>query len=178
GDAETGVQAMRMEEGLDTGPVLLSARTPIRADDTGGALHDRLAAMGAPLLVEAVALMEKGEARFTPQAEEGATYAAKIEPGEARIDWALPAAEVDRKIRGLSPHPGAWFEWGGVRVKALFSRVEKGAGAPGAALDDYLLIACGEGAVRILLAQREGRAAMPASDFLRGNPVPASAMLR
>jgi methionyl-tRNA formyltransferase len=178
GDAETGVEVMRMEEGLDTGPILLSARTPIGAEDTAASLHDRLAALGAPLLVQAVDLLERREARFTPQAEDGVVYAHKLTPAEARLDWTAPAREVDLKIRGLSPFPGAWFELNGVRVKALFSRVEAGVGAPGAALDDKLLIACGDGAVRLLRVQREGKGAMAAEDFLRGAPVPAGALLR
>ena len=177
GDAETGVQVMRMEEGLDTGPVLISETVPILASDTASSLHDRLAAAGAPLLARGVALIEKGEARFTPQAAEGVTYAHKITPAEARIDWALPAREIDFKIRGLSPFPGAWCEFGAHRLKVLDSRFENGAGAPGETLDDRLLIACGEGAVRLLRVQREGKAPMAADDFLRGTPVPKGARL-
>jgi methionyl-tRNA formyltransferase len=171
GDTETGVQVMRMEAGLDTGPVMATARTPIGANDTVETLHDRLAALGAPLLTEAVGAIERGQAHFVPQAEEGVTYAHKILPAEARIDWTQSAREVDLKIRGLSPFPGAWFELNGARVKALFSRVEAGSGAPGEILDDALLIACGQGAVRLMRVQREGKAAMAAADFLRGSPV-------
>jgi methionyl-tRNA formyltransferase len=178
GDHVTGVQVMRMEEGLDTGPVLASVETRIEADDTGGALQDRLAALGAPLLAETLAKIERGEAAETPQAETGVTYAHKIIPAETRIDWSRPAREVDCKIRGLSPRPGAWFELGGARMKALSSRAASGSGAPGEALDDQLLIACGEGAVRLLLVQREGRAPLDREAFLRGHPVPAGARLR
>jgi methionyl-tRNA formyltransferase len=177
GDSVTGVQVMRMEEGLDTGPVLASAETPIEADDTAATLQDRLAAMGAPLLVDALAKLERREATETPQAADGVTYAHKITPAETRIDWALPAREIDCRIRGLSPHPGAWFELGGARVKALLSRVGLGQGSPGQALDDELLIACGEGAVRLLRVQREGRAPLEADAFLRGNPVPSGVRL-
>jgi methionyl-tRNA formyltransferase len=179
GDAETGVQAMKMEEGLDTGPVLLSESVPITKEDTASSLHDRMAAIGAPLLTTAVALLETDQARFTPQSEEGVTYAEKISPEEARIDWTRPAHEIDLKIRGLSPFPGAWFILNGVRVKALMSRAEAGDGAPGEALDDGLLIASGVGggAVRLLRVQREGKGAMNAEDFLRGTPVRAGAML-
>jgi methionyl-tRNA formyltransferase len=179
GDTETGVQAMKMEEGLDTGPVLLSETVPISREDTASTLHDRLSAVGAPLLVLAVALMESGDARFTAQNDDGVTYAEKIKPEEARIDWTKPAHEIDLKIRGLSPFPGAWFMLNGVRVKALMSRAETGEGAPGEALDDELLIASGVGggAVRLLRVQREGKGAMAAKDFIRGTPVPAGAML-
>ncbi len=177
GDAVTGVQAMRMEEGLDTGPVILSAETEIEFDDTAQTLHDRLAALGAPLLADAVALIEEGRAVETPQATEGVTYAHKIDPAEARIDWTRPARDIDRQIRGLSPFPGAWFEMaspqGPVRMKALMSRVAVGDGAPGTLLDDHLRVACGEGAVRLMRVQREGRQALDAEDFLRGAGAPA-----
>lgn len=177
GDRVTGVQVMRMEEGLDTGPVLASAETPIAADDTAGTLHDRLAALGAPLLVSALAQIERGEDAWRPQAETGVTYAHKITPAETRLDWTRPASEVDCAIRGLSPSPGAWFELDGARVKALFSRAEPGRGAPGEVLDDALLIACGEGAVRLLQVQREGRAPVDAAAFLRGRPTPRGVRL-
>jgi len=177
GDAKTGVQVMRMEEGLDTGPTLATFETPIAPDDTTASLHDRLAQNGAQLLVDTLAKLERGEARETPQPEDGVTYAHKITPAEARIDWSAPAREVDGKIRGLSPHPGAWFELNGARVKALGSSIASGSGAPGTVLDDQLTIACGEGAVRLTRLQREGRAALDAVDFLRGNPVTAGARL-
>ena len=177
GDRVTGVQVMRMEEGLDTGPILASAETPIEFDDTTATLHDRLAALGAPLMVETLAKLERGQATETPQPEAGVTYAHKITPAEARIDWARPAREVDCMIRGLSPAPGAWCDFGGARLKVVNSQLGRGEGAPGEALDDALLIACGEGAVRLTIVQREGRAPMPAADFLRGQPVPAGARL-
>lgn len=172
GDKVTGVEVMRMTEGLDEGPILMSETVRIDALETAGSLHDRLAPVGARLMTQALAALARGEAAETPQAAEGATYARKIRPKEARIDWSRPAVEVDRRIRGLSPFPGAWClapgERGPVRVKALLSRVEEGEGPPGAVLDDGLLIACGEGAVRLLRAQREGRAAQDAEAFLRG----------
>ena len=121
--------------------------------------------------------LERGEARETPQASEGVTYAHKITPAETRIDWAQPAREIDFMIRGLAPSPGAWFELDGARVKALHSRLGQGAGAPGEALDDNLLIACGDGAVRLLTVQREGRGPLAADAFLRGQPVPAGVRL-
>lgn len=177
GDRVTGVQVMRMEEGLDTGPVLATAETPIDVDDTTSSLHDRLAALGAPLLVEALAKVERGEAVAVPQSEEGVTYAHKITPAETRIDWTCPAREIDCMIRGLSPAPGAWFELNGARMKVLHSRLGMGKGAPGEVLDDNLLIACGDGAVRLLKVQREGRAPLEAQTFLRGQPVPAGSKL-
>lgn len=175
GDRETGVQVMRMSEGLDEGPVLMTARVPIEADETSGSLHDKLMAAGEALLPRALAAIAAGEAVETPQAAEGATYAKKIKPAEARIDWTRPAMELDRQIRGLSPFPGAWFmartARGEVRVKALLSRLSQGEGAPGEVLDDRLKIACGEGAVRLLRVQAEGRKAQDAEEFLRGQSI-------
>jgi methionyl-tRNA formyltransferase len=174
GDAFTGVQVMQMSEGLDEGDVLAGEVLRIDALETAGALHDRLAAAGAHLLVETLAAIEDGTAVAMPQAAEGVTYARKITAAEARIDWSRPAIEVDRQIRGLAPFPGAWFEDAeGKRVKALLSRVEEGSGEPGTTLDDALLIACGDHAVRLLAAQREGRSAQDAATFLRGVPVAA-----
>ncbi len=182
GDNVTGVQTMRMEEGLDTGPVYLSAGTQIDEEDTAGTVHDRLAALGAPLVVETLALLNIGAAVARPQSEEGMTYAPKITPAETRIDWTKPARIVDRQIRGLAPFPGAWFELDGVRIKALGSRLSSGRGAqenvrPGEALDDALKIACGDGAVRLMQVQRAGKGAMAAEDYLRGAPVPAGSVL-
>ena len=175
GDAVTGVEVVRMTEGLDEGPILASQTLRIGPLDTAGTLHDRMAETGAELLVRTLQALDRGEARETPQTEEGVTYAKKIRPREARIDWARPGREVDRKIRGLSPFPGAWFELpaekGAVRVKALLSAYEDAEGAPGEVLDDSLLVACGGGAVRLLRVQREGRGAQDAEAFLRGSPV-------
>jgi methionyl-tRNA formyltransferase len=182
GDVVTGVEVMRLTEGLDEGPVLATASVRIDALETAGTLYARLAPIGAGLLVGALAALARGEAAETPQASEGATYAKKIKPAEARIDWTRPAAEVDRLIRGLSPFPGAWFEAPGpkgpMRVKALLSRLEPdGEGAPGEVLDDELLIACGDGAVRLLRAQREGKSAQDAEAFVRGFPLAAGTRL-
>ncbi len=181
GDPVTGVQVMRMTAGLDEGPIVLSQTVPIAPDDTAGSLAERLAGIGASLIVQALATVERGVAAETPQAEAGVLYAAKIKPAEARIDWTRPAAEVDRHIRGLSPFPGAWFtapsDKGSVRIKALLSRFETGQGAPGEALDDALKIACGQGAVRLLKVQREGKGVQDAETFLRGFPVPAGTRL-
>ena len=177
GDRITGVQVVRMEEGLDTGPILASAETSIEFDDNSATLHDRLARLGASLLAEALGKIERGEATETPQSADGVTYAHKITPAETRIDWTRPSREVDAKIRGLAPSPGAWFELDGARTKALHSRLGQGAGQPGEALDDALLIACGEGAVRLLNVQKEGRGPLDAETFLRGKAVPAGARL-
>jgi methionyl-tRNA formyltransferase len=175
GDAATGVQVMRMTEGLDEGPILASESVRIDSLETAGSLYDRLAPIGARLLSRTLAALEGGGLRETPQSQDGVTYARKIRTAETRIDWGKSAALVDRRIRGLSPAPGAWFERRGdertIRIKALLSAVEDGHGAPGEVLDDRLLIACGKGAVRILRAQREGRGAQNAADFLRGFPI-------
>lgn len=181
GDAQTGAEVMHMSEGLDEGPVLATTTLRIGPLDTAGTLHDRLASAGAALMAETMRQLAAGTAHETPQPAEGTTYARKIRPKEARIRWDRAGEQVDRHIRGLSPFPGAWFtassEKGPVRVKALLCRFEDADGAPGEALDDNLLIACGSGAVRILRAQREGRAAQDAADFLRGFPVKAGTVL-
>ena len=177
GDRITGVQVMRMEVGLDTGPVLATAETRIDADDNSSTLHDRLAALGARLLVDTLEKVERGEAVEAPQTEEGVTYAHKITPAETRIDWTKPAREVDAMIRGLAPSPGAWFELDGARIKVLHSRLGLGDGAPGEALDDEFLIACGSAAVRLLTVQREGRGPLAAEAYLRGAPVPMGTLL-
>jgi methionyl-tRNA formyltransferase len=175
GDALTGVEVMRMTEGLDEGPVLASETVRIGPLDTAGTVHDRMAAAGAELLARTLVDIEAGEAVETPQSAEGITYAKKIGPKVARIAWEKPGAEIDRKIRGLSPFPGAWFllptEKGPVRVKALLSAYEDADGPPGEVLDERLLVAAGAGAVRLLRVQREGRGPQEAEAFLRGQPV-------
>lgn len=168
GDEETGICIMQMEAGLDTGPVLLRATTPITAEDTTASLHDRLSDLGAGLIVKALAHLPDLTAEKQP--EHGVTYAAKISKDEARIDWTRPAREIDRQIRALSPFPGAWTLINGDRVKLLMSRVTDGSGAPGQVISG-LKIACGDGAVDILRAQRQGKQAMDADTFLRGAPL-------
>jgi methionyl-tRNA formyltransferase len=163
GDRETGICIMAMEAGLDTGPVILSQAIPIGAEDTTGDLHDRLADLGADLILAALS----GPMVAVPQAALGVTYAAKIDKAEARIDWTLPATEVDRRIRALSPAPGAWCLAGGERIKLLRSHLAEGAGPPGQRLSG-LRVACGTGAVEVTLAQREGKRPMAADDILRG----------
>lgn len=181
GDRQTGVQIMRMSEGLDEGPILLSEVLDIRPDDTAATLSERMSHIGASLWPRALAAIERGGVEGTPQTGEP-TYARKITPAEARIDWTRPAAEIDAHIRGLSPFPGAWFESPGpdgpVRIKALMSRVSgPGEGAPGEVLDGGLRVACGDGVVRLLTVQRPGKAAQPADELLRGFAIPAGTVL-
>lgn len=165
GDAATGICIMRMEAGLDTGPVLMRQAMPIGAEDTTGDLQDRLAALGAAMIMQTLDNLPNLAA--LPQADQGVSYAAKISKAEARINWTRPATEIDRQIRGLSPFPGAWCQFGTERVKLLRARLAQGAGPPGQVLHG-LTIACGSGAVEVTLAQREGKRAMAAPEFLRG----------
>jgi methionyl-tRNA formyltransferase len=171
GDKIAGVQVMKMDVGLDTGPVMLTATTPVTEDDTMGDVHDRLSLAGAGLMVEGLARLEAGTAVLTEQSAEGVTYAAKVSPDEARIDWKLPASQVAARIRGMSPFPGAWFEHEGQRIKVLHARAADGAGEPGVVLDDALKIACGDGAVRLTRLQRAGKGLVTAEDFQRGKPI-------
>jgi methionyl-tRNA formyltransferase len=181
GDAETGVMVMKMEEGLDTGPVGMAERVAIGADETAGELHDRLALLGADLTVRALGALDRGTLAFTPQAAEGVTYAAKIDKGETRIDWTMPWRQVHDHIRGLSLFPGAWCEimtdGRPLRVKILRTTRADGAGTPGTVLDGALTVACGEGALRIVELQRAGRAPMSAAEFSRGTKVEAGMSL-
>lgn len=170
GDAETGVMVMHMDEGLDTGPVLLAEKTAI-GRKTYGELHDALARLGADLMARALAAVERGTAVEQKQPDEGATYAKKIAKDEARIDWAKSARSIDYQIRGLSPAPGAWCEARGERLKILYAEPVRGHGAPGEVLDNDLTIAAGEGAVKLLRLQRAGRAALGPKEFQRGFPL-------
>jgi methionyl-tRNA formyltransferase len=167
GDAQTGVMSMRMEEGIDTGPVLMAESTPI-GRKTYGELHDELARLGADLMARTLGALERGSVTETPQAEDGVTYAKKIGKEEARIDWTKPARELDCLVRGLSPTPGAWCEFNGERLKILNCAPGTGSGLPGTILDDALLVACGDGALRLTRVQRPSKAAMDASGLLRG----------
>jgi methionyl-tRNA formyltransferase len=188
GDGHTGVVVMRMEEGLDTGPMAMAARVAIGADVTAGELHDELAQAGAGLMVHALDVLEHGALMLTPQPDEGVTYAAKIDKGETRIDWTKPWRAVHDHCRGLSPFPGAWFELPAdsgknsgkeaVRIKVLRTTRGDGAGPPGTVIDDRLTVACGDGAVQILELQRAGKQPMEAGDFLRGTPLAAGTQLR
>ncbi|WP_054008150.1 methionyl-tRNA formyltransferase [Cypionkella psychrotolerans] len=168
GDTETGVCIMQMEAGLDTGPVLAREATAIGTEETTADLHDRLSMIGAKLIEAAI---DQLPLQGIPQSEQGVTYATKIDKAEARVDWSKPAAMVDRQIRGLSPFPGAWCEINGERIKLLRSRLTTGSGGAGQVLD-RLRIACGDGAVEITLAQREGKRPMSAADILNGLKMP------
>jgi methionyl-tRNA formyltransferase len=175
GDSETGIMVMRMEEGLDTGPVLMTERVTVD-EKTYGELHDELAGRGADLMGRALAALEKGTVAEQPQDQEGLTYAKKIEKAETRIDWTRSARQLDRLIRGLSPSPGAWCEAKGERIKVLLAEPIAGKGAPGEVLSG-LTVACGQGVLRLLTVQRAGRAPMDADAFLRGFPLHAGERL-
>ena len=176
GDKESGVTIMKMDEGLDTGPTIADEHLAITADMTAGDLHDELAKRGAALMVRALGEIERGT-KSTPQPVQGVTYAEKIKKDETRIDWGKPWQDVHNHIRGLSPFPGAWFEIGDARIKALRSTKGEGKGKPGTALDDKLTIACGDGAIRLTQVQRAGKQPMNADEFLRGSPVKAGTQL-
>ncbi|MCA0028831.1 MULTISPECIES: methionyl-tRNA formyltransferase [unclassified Mesorhizobium] len=175
GDSETGMMVMRMEEGLDTGPVGLVEKCVIEPDMTAGDLHDRLMSVSAALIVEALARLERNSLAFTAQAVEGVTYAKKIDKSDTHVDWTRPAAEVHNNIRGLSPFPGAWceVEIGGrvERLKLLRSTLAQGMGEPGGILDDRLTVACGAGAIRLVEVQRAGGRPAAAQEFLRGTKI-------
>ncbi len=176
GDAETGVMVMQMEEGLDTGPVLMAERTPI-GRKTSGELASELSRLGADLMVRALGALERGGVTPQAQSEEGVTYARKILKEEARIDWTRSAHDVDCHVRGLSPFPGAWTEVNGERLRVLYAEPAAGNGRPGITLDDALTVACGDGAVRLRKVQRAGGKAMDADALLKGFAVPAGTQL-
>jgi methionyl-tRNA formyltransferase len=177
GDAQTGICIMQMEAGLDTGPVLLRGEMAIDPTDTTASLHDKLASTGADLIVEAI--NRDAELTPTPQFEDGATYAKKIEKAEARVDWSAPAKIVDRQIRALSPFPGAWCEYQGERIKLLTSSRSDQSGPAGqvCGVENGLTIACGQGAVRVQKLQRAGKSAQDSDTFLRGLNIPIGAQL-
>ena len=185
GDAETGITIMQMDEGLDTGPMLLQDRLPIGGATTAADLHDALAGLGAALILRALAGLARGDLRARPQPEDGVTYAAKLERAEGRLDWRLPAAELARRVRAFAPWPGAFTELPGGkqpdRLKVLAAEALAVEGpapaAPGTLLADGLTVACGEGALRLLEVQRAGKAAMSAAAFLRGRPLPPGTRL-
>jgi methionyl-tRNA formyltransferase len=179
GDTMTGVMVMKMDEGLDTGPVAMGERVAIEADATAGDVASRLSTIGAALMLRALDAVERSTVSLAPQPESGVTYAEKIGKDEARIDWAKPWQQVHNQIRGLSPFPGAWFELPGPRdrVKVLRSTKGEGTGKPGMVLDDKLTVACGDGSVRLVELQRAGRQVMKAGEFLRGTPVAAGTQL-
>ena len=176
GDAETGVMVMQMDEGLDTGPVLMAERVPV-GRKTSGELSAELSRLGADLMMRALGALERGGIAPQSQSEDGATYAKKISKEEARIDWHRSAHEIDCQIRGLSPFPGAWTEVNGERLKILYAEPVAGSGRPGVTLDDGLTVACGEGAVGLRKVQRAGGKAMDAEALLKGFAVPAGTQL-
>jgi methionyl-tRNA formyltransferase len=160
-----------MDEGLDTGPVLMAEAVPITAETTGESLHDQLAALAARLMIAALDGLGEGRLEAVAQAENGVTYATKIEREEGRLDWRQPAAELERRVRAFTPWPGAWFEHVGGRVKVLEACLVPGDGAPGTVLDEALTIATADGAIALTRVQRAGKASMAAGDFLRGFPI-------
>lgn len=181
GDHKTGMMVMKMEKGLDTGPVALTREVEIGKDTTAGELHDQLMLVGARAMVEAMERLEAADLPLTPQPEEGAVYASKIDKNETRIDFSRPAPDVHNHVRGLSPFPGAWFEvevnGRPERVKVLASELAEGEGDAGAVLDDKLTIACGTGAIRLTRLQKAGGKPLPAPDFLRGTSLPPGTRL-
>ncbi len=177
GDRETGITIMRMDEGLDTGPILLAESLTIGPAETGGSLHDRLASLGARLIAEALDSLAAGKLVPRPQPDEGACYAPKLTREDGRLDWRRPAEELARRVRALNPRPGAWCEAGHERLRVLAAEAIAGNGPPGRLLDNRLTIACGNGALRLVEIQRPGRRAMGAEEFLRGYPLAEGAVL-
>ena len=177
GDAETGVTIMQMDEGLDTGPMLMSERVPITPTDTAGSLHDRLAGAGATLIVQALERIAAGALGATPQPAEDVTYAAKLTREEERLDWRRPAGELARQIRAFNPAPGAWCEIAGERIKVLSAETLSLSGKSGTVLDERLTIACAQGSLRLLRVQRPGKAVIDSASFLRGFRLTAGMVL-
>ncbi len=178
GDTQTGVSIMRLDEGLDTGPVLMQRSMGITGDDTTGTLHDRLAELGAELIVDTLSKLSHEHLVAVDQDDDEATYAAKIERSETELDWKNSAAQLDRQVRALAPVPGAWFRLGTERIKVFACEpVAVKSGIPGEILDDTLTVACGEGALRLRRLQREGRKVMDADAFLRGQAMPPGTRL-
>jgi methionyl-tRNA formyltransferase len=176
GDTETGVMVMKMDEGLDTGPVLMAERVGV-GRKTSGELTTELSRLGADLMVRSLGALERGAVTPQPQAEDGVTYARKISKEEARIDWSKSAQEIDAHIRGLAPFPGAWTEGNGERLKILYAEPVSGSGKPGMLLDDALTVACGTSALKLLKVQRAGKSAMTAAELLKGFALPRGTQL-
>jgi methionyl-tRNA formyltransferase len=180
GDSETGVTIMRMDEGLDTGPMLLAERTPISAADTAQTVHDRLAALGARLIVSTLDGLVAGTIQPVPQPQQGVTYAHKLGKEEGALDWRRPAAEIERKVRAFDPWPGTWFEVSGERIKVLVASLALASGAPGTVTigpDGFPVVACGVGGLKLLKLQRAGKSAQSADAFLRGFALPSGTVL-
>jgi methionyl-tRNA formyltransferase len=179
GDREIGITIMRMDEGLDTGPILLQQAVPILPDTTAGELTEQLAALGARLMLEALDGVAEGRLAPRPQPKDGVTYATKLDRTEARLDWRRSADKLERQVCAFDPWPGAWFEGGGERIRVLRAAAEPTTVnvPPGTVLDDRLAVACGAGVLRPLRLQRPGRGPLDAAAFLRGFPIPAGTQL-
>ncbi len=177
GDAESGITIMQMDEGLDTGPIVLQEAVPITEDTTAQDLHDDLARLGATLISKALSLLGTAEFAPKPQPTTGVTYAAKLTRQEGRLDWSLPARDLHRRVRAFTPWPGAWFEWREERIKVLRAEITGDRGPPGRVLNGRLTVACGEEALRLVTVQRPGKGAMDAAAFLRGRPIPEGSRL-
>jgi methionyl-tRNA formyltransferase len=173
GDEKSGVTIMQVDEGLDTGDILIMEETPITKDTTASDLHDRLSIMGAQLIVQALA----GAVTPRVQPKYGVTYAAKLDRNDGRLDWSLPAAKLERRVRALNPWPGVWFDYAGSRLKVLAADVNKQSGERGTVLNNQFRIACGEGSLDVRLVQKEGTGALGAEDFLRGFSLPSGTQL-
>ena len=184
GDTVTGISIMQIDEGMDTGPVLLARKVPITADTTAGTLHDELAALGAEMIVEALAGLEAGTLKPVPQGTEGVTHAGKLSRADGRLDWRRPADELERRVRALNPWPGVWVKYEGERIKVLAAAVEEGAPGggetgtlPGTLIDDTLGVTTGAGVLRLLRVQRAGKDPQDAETFILGYPMPAGTRL-
>ncbi|MDA0656503.1 MAG: methionyl-tRNA formyltransferase, partial [Proteobacteria bacterium] len=177
GDSESGITIMQMDEGLDTGPMLLTGTVPITPETTGESLHDALSALGTELIITALQDLEAGTLKPIEQPNHGETYAKKLNTSESKLDWRLNNDRLERQIRAFTPWPGSWFELNGERIKIMTAVCKIGAGEPGTVLDDCLTIACGVGALRPLSLQRAGKRVMAAEEFLRGSPMPAGTLL-
>ncbi len=177
GDDKSGVTIMHMDEGLDTGNMLLVEETPITSETTASDLHDRLSAIGAKLIIEALAGLDAGTLKGVPQPNEGVTYASKLDKNEGLLDWGLSADELERKVRALNPWPGVWFEHAGTRIKVLEATISDASGEAGTVLEDALSVACAKGALKLTRVQKQGKGPMAAEDFLRGFELPVGTRL-
>ena len=178
GDPNTGITIMQMDEGLDTGPILLKQSIPIESSDTGETLHRSLSEIGATLIVETLENLEIGNLTASPQTQEGATYAKKLNPEAAQLDWTQSAFDLERQIRAFKPWPGSWFEYEGIRIKVITAETKEQSGQPGIVLDDQLTVACGQGSLRLLDLQRPGKRVVETAAFLRGMPIPPKTKLK
>ena len=177
GDEKSGVTIMQMDEGLDTGDMLLAEETPITSQTTASDLHDRLSAMGANLIVKALKELDAGTLSGVPQPDKGVTYAAKLDRSEGRLDWNMSSKQLERRVRALNPWPGVWFEHQGRRIKVLEAGLSERSGETGTVLDDKLSVACAQGALKLLRVQKQGKGPVAVEDFLRGFDLPKGSRL-